>query len=169
LSLVEKRRNSYIMKSVIGGVKIENLIVARPVAARRVKNGRIYHYSRLDVMVDDPVGPYYIMPPHVFEKVLGLYDRYEALRSVAQQLCSRFEAELEMKVQALKDELGNRIQQRRWLEENREKISNYEREVDVLEFTIKVIGNDLEHYTRQLEAVKKLCSEYVFNTGNPLG
>jgi len=37
MSLVEKRRNSYVVKSVIGEVEIENLIVTRPITAKRVK------------------------------------------------------------------------------------------------------------------------------------
>jgi len=165
LSLVEKKRNSYIVRDDV----LERLIVARPVAARRVKGGKTYLYNRLDTIVNDPVGPYYIMPSHTFSKMLEVYDRYEAVRSVAQRLCARFEVELEMRVNALKEELNDRIQRKLWIERSREKIANYEKEVEILEFTIKVIGNDLEHYTKQLEEVRRLCSEYVFNTGNSLG
>jgi len=169
LSLVEKRRNSYIVRDVLGELAVERLIVARPVTARRVKGGKKYLYNRLDVTVDDALGPYYIMPSHTFSRMLEVYDKYEALRSVAQRLCARFEVELEMRVNALKEELNDRIQKKLWLDRNREKTVNYEREVEILEFTIKVIGNDLEHYTKQLEEVRRLCNEYVFNTGNPLG
>jgi len=158
----EKRKNANIIKYKIGDIEIEKMIIVKPQLMSRRKGDKLYTYNRIDVVVDHG-SEYYVLPYDVYYKLLKIYDRYEAVRSVAQKLCERFAIEIETRITMLKGLLEDRYRQKEWIEKHKNEYPYPEREIEALEFGIKVITTDMQFYTQTLENIKRLCKDYVYS------